>query len=97
MMNCSFIENYFAWNRELAEKGYAFEAYIHKQDQITVETRKYIDISYVNYWTDRQEKRIYKVHMRNGEVLDVDNAKFDEEYCPHGVNVINEVTKEEYL
>lgn len=71
MVDCSFIESYFAWNRELMEKGYTFEAYIHKHDQIIIETRKYIDISYVNYWTDKQEKRIYKVYMQNGEILDV--------------------------
>ena len=89
MANCSFIEDYFACNKKLIEKGYAFEAYIHRQNQKTVETRRYIDISYVNYMTNKQEDRIYKVHMRNGEVLDVN--------CPHGVNIINEVTKEEYL
>lgn len=97
MANCSFIENYFAWNKELIEKGHAFEVYIYKQEQINIETRKYIDISYVNYWTNKQGCRIYKVHMRNGEVLDVDNEKFNEKYCPHGVNIINEVRKEEYL
>lgn len=91
-----FFTSYFAHNKEIAEKGYSFRAYL-KDAQTVIEDKKYIDISHVNYWIDGDGNRIYKVYMRNGEILDVDNSSFNTEYCPHGVNVINEVCKREYL
>lgn len=91
-----FLENYFAQNREIAEKEYTFRA-LPIGSSITIVERKYIDISHVNYWIDGDGNHIYKVYMRNGEILDVDNLSFNTEYCPHGVNVINEVCKREYL
>lgn len=91
-----FLENYFAQNREIAEKGYTFRA-LPIGSLIAITERKYIDISHVNYWIDAEGNRIYKVYMRNGEILDVDNSSFNTEYCPYGINVINEVRKREYL
>lgn len=92
-----FFENYFSHNKEIAEKGYSFKVYSQKDNQIVIEEKKYIDISYVNFWIDKNGDIIYKVHMRNGNAYDVDNESFNKEYCPHGVNVISEVYKREYL
>ncbi len=91
------LENYFAHNKEIANRGYTFKVLPMNGSPIAVMERQYIDISYVNYWMDEHKNPIYKVYMRNGEILDVDNSSFNTEYCPHGVNVINEVCKREYL
>ena len=90
-----FFTKYLAHNREIAEKGYTFE--ICNENQEVVGERKYIDISYVNYWIDKDENTIYKVYMRSGDSFYVKNENFNTEYCPHGVNVINEVCKRESL
>lgn len=74
-----------------------FKAHIQKQNQLKIEKKRYIDISYINFWTDKKGNCVYKVYMRDGKILDVDNSTFDLKYCPYGVNVINEVTKREYL
>ncbi len=79
-------------------KEYTFEAYIDNGTQRIVVERKYNDISYVNYWIDKDGKAKWKVYMDNGESLYlVDDSKFCQELCPIGVNVINEVIEEEYL
>lgn len=92
-----FFTDYFSHNKEIAEKGYSFMAYFQKDNQPVVDEKKYMDISYVNYWIDKNGDTIYKVYMRNGNAYDVDNKSFDTKYCPHGVNVISEVFKREYL
>lgn len=91
------LENYFMWNRGLLDKNYTFEVCVERGNRIEVMGKKYIDISHVNYWIDKKGNIVYKVHMRNGDSFSVDNDNFKLEYCPHGINVINEVCKREYL
>lgn len=91
------LENYFMWNRGVLDKNCVFEVCVERGDCIEVMEKKYIDISHVNYWIDKEGNTVYKVHMRNGDAFSVDNDNFKKEYCPHGVNVINEVCKKEYL
>lgn len=92
-----FFTSYFLHNKDIVEKGYLFTSYGDSENHDIAEQRKYIDISYVNYWIDEQGNPIYKVHMKNGESFDVDNQKFNRAHCLHGVNLINEVCKREYL
>ncbi len=78
--------------------NYTFKAIIQKYDQKITEERHYEDISYVNFWTDKNGNVKYRIYTKNGEALFLaDNEKFHREYCPCGVNVINEVIKEKYL
>lgn len=80
------------------EIDHTFEAIIQKNNQKVTEERNYEDISYVNFWTDKNGNTKYRIYMKNGEVLFLtDNEKFHREYCPCGVNVVSEVTQEKYL
>ena len=79
-------------------RNHSFEAVIQKEDQKNIEERYYKDISYVNFWTDKNDNTKYRIYMKNGEVLFLaDDSKFKREYCPYGVNVVNEVVREKYL
>lgn len=78
--------------------NHIFKAIIQIYDQTIIEERCYEDISYVNFWTDKNGNVKYRIYTKNGEALFLaDNEKFHREYCPCGVNVINEVIKEKYL
>lgn len=78
--------------------NHTFKVIIEKHDQKITEERGYEDISYVNFWTDKDGNIKYRIYMQNGEALFLaDNEKFHREYCPFGVNVFNEVTQEKYL
>ena len=79
-------------------RNYTFKAITEKDNQKITEERYYKDISYVNFWIDETGKPKYRIYMMNGEVLFLaDNSKFKREYCPCGVNVVNEVVREKYL
>lgn len=79
-------------------RNYTFKAIIEKDNQKITEERYYKDILYVNFWTDKNDNTKYRIFMKNGEVLFLaDNSKFKREYCPCGVNVVNEVVREKYL
>lgn len=90
-----FFMSYLAHNKEIAEKGYTFETCNENQEVVGKE--KYIDISYIKYWVDGDGNAIYKVYMKDGQSLNVKNESFNREYCPHGINIINEVCKRESL
>lgn len=52
----------------------------------------------MNFWTDKNGNTKYRIHMKNGDALFLaDDSKFKREYCPYGVNVVNEVVREKYL
>lgn len=79
-------------------RNYTFKAIIEKDNQKITEDRYYEDISYVNFWTDKNGNTKYRIYMKNGEVLFLaDDSKFHREYCPCGVNVTNEAVREKYL
>ena len=79
-------------------RNHSLEAVIQKEDQKITEERYYEDISYVNFWTDKNGNTKYRIYMKNGDALFLaDDSKFKREYCPYGVNVVNEVVREKYL
>ena len=79
-------------------RNHSLEAVIQKEDQKNIEERYYEDISYVNFWNDKNGNTKYRIHMKNGDALFLaDDSKFKREYCPYGVNVVNEVVREKYL
>lgn len=91
-----YLERYFIGLLRQREGGHTFNALTDNQKEI--EKRNYNDISYVNYWIDTQGKKIYKIHMKTGEAVDLqDNSDFQEKYCPVGINFMNGVSQREYL
>ena len=66
--------------------NHIFKAIIQKYDQTIIEERCYEDISYVNYWTDKDGNVKYRSYMKNGEALFLaDNVKFQRVVCAGGV------------
>lgn len=60
--------------------NHTFKAIIEKHDQKIAEERSYEDISYVNFWTDKDGNTKYRLYMKNGEAMFLaDNEKFHRE------------------